>query len=119
MPDLDPLAVLAGTAAAFVIGSVYYGATTSGDEQPVAWKLGVEVVRCLILSTVVAGLAVEAGIDGWAGGLALGLALWVGFPLVLWTGAMLWEGTPLRTAALHGGDWLIKLLALGALLAAW
>ena len=44
-----------------------------------------------------------------------GLALWVGFPLVLWTGAVVHEDTPVRLAALHGGDWLLKLLALGLL----
>ncbi len=72
-----------------------------------------EVLRCLILTTVVAGLAAQGEIDTWSGGLLLGLALWIGFPLVLWSGAMLWERTPFRLAALHGGDWLLKLLVLG------
>lgn len=51
-------------------------------------------------------------------GLLLGLCLWVGFPLILWTGAILWEGTRWKLAAVHGGDWLIKLLAMGALIGA-
>jgi hypothetical protein len=116
MPEL--LAVLAGTLAAFIVGSTYYALLVSDDgagAQPRPWQLGVEVLRCLVLSAVVAGLAAQAEITSAAGGLLLGLALWVGFPLVLWTGAMLWERTPLRQAALHGGDWLLKLLVLGAL----
>ena len=60
-----------------------------------------------------------AGVGSWWGGLVLGLVLWIGFPLVLWTGAMVHERTPLRTAALHGGDWLVKLLALGLLAGLW
>ena len=79
----------------------------------------IEAGRCLVLAAVVAGLAAQAGIDTWPGGLALGATLWIGFPLVLWTGAIVHEGTPIRFAAIHAGDWLIKLLALGVLVAVW
>jgi uncharacterized protein DUF1761 len=78
--------------------------------QPAPWELAVELLRCLVLATVVAGLAAQGGIDEWPGGLALGLALWVGFPLVLWVGAVVHEKTRVKLAAIHGGDWLVKLL---------
>jgi Protein of unknown function (DUF1761) len=45
------------------------------------------------------------------GALLLGLALWIGFPFVLWTGAVVHEKTPWKLAAIHAGDWLPKLLA--------
>jgi hypothetical protein len=113
------LEVLAAAVAAFVIGAVYYSlAGGEGGETP-PWKLAVEVLRCLVLAAVVAGLAARGEIETLAGGLLLGLALWIGFPLVLWTGAMLWERTPLRQAVLHGGDWLVKLLAIGAIVSVW
>jgi hypothetical protein len=35
------------------------------------------------------------------------------------TGAVADEGTPWRLTALHGGDWLLKLLAVGAIAAGW
>ena len=79
----------------------------------------VELLRCLVLSGAVAGLAVQAGVDEWTGGLLLGLALWVGFPLVLWTGALIHEDTPFKLAAIHGGDWLVKLLVVGVIVSAW
>lgn len=44
--------------------------------------------------------------------------LWVGFPLVLWTGAVVHERTPPALAAIHAGDWLVKLLVVTALIAA-
>ena len=84
-------------------------------EQPPPWKLALELLRSLTLATVVAGLASQGGIDEWTGGLVLGLSLWIGFPLVLWTGAMIWENTPWKLAALHGGDWLAKLLVVALL----
>ena len=48
--------------------------------HPPPWKLAVELVRCLILAAVVAGLASRAKVAGWTGGLLLGLVLWIGFP---------------------------------------
>jgi hypothetical protein len=129
MPEVEPLAVLVATAAAFLAGGAYYAAlgdrlarvseaaAAAAGQPPEPWKLGAELLRCLVLVTVIAGLAAQGGIDDWAGGLALGLALWVGFPLVLWTGAMLHERTPLGFAAIHGGDWLLKLLLVGVLVA--
>lgn len=120
MPDVSPLAVAAGTVAAFVIGFVYYGVTgapaTAADDVPKrpAWQLPVvELARNLVLAAVVVGLAAAAEVGSAGGGLLLGLALWIGFPLVLWTGALFHEGVPLRTAFVHGGDWLVKLLAIG------
>ena len=125
MPEVEPLAVLVATAAAFLAGGAYYAVvgdrlarvSQAGGQQPEPWRLGVELLRCLVLAAVVAGLAVQGGIDEWAGGLALGLALWVGFPFVLWTGAMLHERTPFGLAAIHGGDWLVKLPLVGVLVA--
>jgi hypothetical protein len=129
MPEVEPLAVLVATAAAFLAGGAYYAvlgdrlarvseaAAAAAGQQPEPWRLGVELLRCLVLAAVVAGLAVQGRIDEWAGGLALGLALWVGFPFVLWTGAMLHERTPFGLAAIHGGDWLVKLPLVGVLVA--
>jgi hypothetical protein len=84
-----------------------------------SWKLAVELLRCLILAAVVAGLASQGEIDAWTGGLVLGLALWLGFPFVLWVGAVIHENTPVRLAAVHGGDWLAKLLLVAVIVAVW
>jgi Protein of unknown function (DUF1761) len=121
MPDVDLVAVAAGTVAAFVLGGAYYAVLGDrlpggGDPTP-PWTLAVEVVRCAVLATVVVGLAVQGGIDEWTGGLALGLALWIGFPLVLWIGAMVHEKVPFGLVAIHGGDWLAKLLVVGVIAA--
>jgi Protein of unknown function (DUF1761) len=119
MPDVDALAILVGAAAAFVIGSTCYSVVGGPGGETPPWKLAVEVLRCLVLAAVIAGLAARGEVDDIVGGLLLGLALWVGFPLVLWTGAIVWEGTRPRQAALHAGDWLVKLLAAAAIVSAW
>ena len=114
------LAVAAATVAAFLISTAWYsvfGADSAEATPP--WKLGIELLRCLTLALVLAWLASEAAIDDVGSGLVLGLVLWIGFPLVLWVGAMIWERTPWRLAAVHGGDWLVKLLALSAIVSVW
>jgi hypothetical protein len=116
---MNVLAVLAATVAAFVLSATYYSVTTSGSEETPPWKLAVEIGRSLVLATVIAALAVRGDVDDVPGGLLLGLALWIGFPLVLWTGAMLWERTPINQAALHAGDWLAKLLVVAVIVSVW
>jgi hypothetical protein len=129
MPDVNFLAILAATIVAFVLSSTYYAAlgaelaevsdAGASGERPPPWKLAVELLRSLTLATVVAGLASQGRIDEWTGGLWLGLSLWIGFPLVLWTGAMIWENTPWKLAAIHGGDWLAKLLVVALIVSVW
>lgn len=129
MSDINLLAVFVATISVFIVSGVYYAilsrelATVSraagSGEKPPSWTYPAELLRTLVLVVVVAGLASQTAADTWLGGLLLGLTLWIGFPLVLWTGAMLHERTSLKLAAIHAGDWLIKLLAIGAVVGAW
>ncbi len=129
MPDVSLLAVLVSAIAVFVIGFAYYAgfgerlaevsdAAAAGEQAP-PWKMAVEFSRGLILAAVIAGLASEAEIEEWTGGLLLGLALWIGFPFVLWTGAVIHERTPWKLAAIHAGDWLVKLPVVGVIVSVW
>lgn len=93
MPEVNLLAVLVAAVAAFVSGGTYYAVL--GDQLA------------------------QGEIDQWTDGLVLGLALWIGFPFVLWTGAMLHENTPFKLAAIHAGDWPVKLLLIGVIVSIW
>lgn len=129
MPDLNLLAVLVATIIAFGLGATYY--TVLGDQlarasaaaapadHPAPWTIAVELLRCLVLAVVIAALASWADIGGWTGGLVLGLTLWIGFPLVLWTGAIVHERTPWRLAGIHAGDWLVKLPVVAMIVSVW
>ncbi|HEX6756002.1 MAG TPA: DUF1761 domain-containing protein [Mycobacteriales bacterium] len=129
MPDLDPLPIAVASVLVFVLSSTYYTLTArqlaaargpaAVDESTPPGKVALELLRGAVLATVVAGLAAAADLHTWPAGLALGAALWVGFPLVLWSGAVLWEGTSPRLAVLHGLDWLAKLLLVAAVVTTW
>ena len=93
-------------------------AAAAGEQAP-PWKLAVELMRVPVLAAAVAGLASQGAVDEWTGGLLLGLALWIGFPFVLWTGAVIHENTPCRLAVIHTGDWLVKLLVVSVVVSVW
>lgn len=68
------------------------------------------------ISVVVAAVSVFVVSSVW---FLLGLALWLGFPFVLLTGSMIWDRVPAPTAALHAGDWLLKLVVISAIVGLW
>lgn len=131
MTEINYLAVLVATVTAFVVSSAWYmafagvwarlstaGAAVAG-ERPAPWKMGVEFLRTLVVVGVFAGLAAAIGADGVAGVLGLALVAWLGFPLIILSGSVLHENTPVRLALLHAGDWLVKLLAIAVVIGLW
>ena len=59
------------------------------------------------------------GVSGWMGAVHLGLFLWIGFPLIILTGSVLWENIPWKVAAIHAGDWLVKMLVIPIIVSVW
>ncbi len=81
--------------------------------------MGVELVRNLALTLAAAWLVSRMDVSTTAGGLGLGLVLWLGFPLVILSGSVFHERVPAGLAAIHLGDWLLKLLAIPTILTMW
>lgn len=128
---MNPAAIAVSAIAAQVVSVGYYIPLTpqlaklsiayedTEAAVPPPGKLVLEFVRNLVLATIVAGLASELGLSRFTESLGLGAILWIGFPMVLWTGAVMWEKIPPRLAAIHSGDWLIKLLLVAAIVTLW
>lgn len=121
------IGVLVSAVAAFLASSGYYAAATPlerrilGDAaidrgRPRPWKVITELVRTMAVAAVFAWLATRSGLEQLPGSLVLAGMLWLAFPAVLLTGSILWERVPPITAAIHAGDWLIKLLLLAVIL---
>lgn len=129
MPDLNVLAILLATVVAFVISGVYYAALGARLARlspayaepggPAVATIALELVRSLVVAVAVAALAAGLGLDGLAQALLLGLALWVAFPVVLLLGSVIHERVPPLLAAIHSGDWLLKLAAVASIVTVW
>ncbi|MGE3286870.1 MAG: DUF1761 domain-containing protein [Pseudonocardia sp.] len=117
------LAVAVGAAAvvAFLLSGAYYLlvgrrlvalAPAYAHPRPAALTAAVELARNVVLALVVTWLVSGTGIGG---AMLTALALWVAFPVVLLAGAVFHERVPVALAAIHAGDWLVKLLAIAAI----
>ncbi|HEX6325961.1 MAG TPA: DUF1761 domain-containing protein [Jiangellaceae bacterium] len=124
------LAAVAGFVAAFgyyaalggqlvAVGSTAAHGGAAVDDRQAAWVPLFELIKHLLLAAVVAGLVVAIDIATWSDALVLGLALWVGFPVVLLAGSVVHEKVPWRLAAIHAGDWFVKLLLVALIVGAW
>ncbi len=82
-------------------------------------KMLSEIVRNFILALVLAYLVAHLGIANWIGALQLGFLLWIGFPVILFTGSIIRENYPWKLAAIHAGDWLVKLALITVIISLW
>lgn len=131
MLELNYWAIAAAVVAAFVASNFWYvvfgkqyaevskAARAGAGAKPPLWKVLVELLRSFAVAAVLAGLAAEIHITTWLGALGLGLATWIGFPVVLLAGSVQWENVPWRLAVIHVGDWLVKLLLVSCIVSLW
>ncbi|MGY1671946.1 DUF1761 domain-containing protein [Geodermatophilus sp. SYSU D00710] len=117
--------VAAAAGASFVASSAWYAAfgsrlarldeayATPGPSPAVVAP--VELVRTGVVATAVSLLADRLPASGPREALALGAGLWAAFPVVLLTGSVVHEKVPWEQAAIHAGDWLVKLLLVSSI----
>ena len=135
MVQVNYLAVLVAAIVVFVLGWLWYSpllfykpwmrargmdpaAAMAGAKMP-AGKLVTELLRCIVLAFVIARFAALLGISSWMGAVHFGVFLWIGFPVILLIGSVLWENVPVKVAAIHAGDWLVKLLVIPIIVSVW
>jgi hypothetical protein len=135
MVHVNYLAVLVAAIAVFVLGWLWYSpllfykpwmrargmdpaVAMAGAKMP-AGKLVIELVRCIVLAYVIARFVALLGISSWMGAVHFGILAWIGFPVILLTGSILWESVPVKVAAIHAGDWLVKLLVIPIIVSVW
>jgi len=135
MPHVNVVAVLVAAVAVFILGWLWYSpllfykqwmrlrgrdpvAAMAGAKMP-GGKLLVELARCLVLAYVLARLITLVGVTGGFGAVHFGLVLWIGFPVILLAGSVLWDEVPWKVAAIHAGDWLVKMLVIPLIVTAW
>jgi hypothetical protein len=116
---IDRLAVVVAAGGGFVFSTIWYTAfgrqlaqlddAYAEGGRPPAWVVPFELARSATVATAVAVLAEQSGTRRVADAARLASGLWLAFPAVLLTGSVVHEKVPWRLAAIHGGDWLLKL----------
>ncbi|SRR6266540_576515 len=133
MSEISYWAVAVAVVAAFAASSVWYilfgkermrllgdNPEAVADMRKVRpWKMLAELVRSFVVAYVLARFVVLSGVADWKGAAQLGLWVWIGFPFMILAGSVMWDKRPWKLAAIHAGDWLVKLLLMAVILGVW
>ena len=79
----------------------------------------IELGRTLVVAYVFAHLVVRLGVRDWRGAVRFGLLVWIGFPVMILLGSVAHENVSLQLAAIHAGDWLVKVVILSVVPSLW
>ena len=122
---------LAVLVAAFVVSSVWYtifgnawmelrgiDPATAANMGTPAWTMLFVIVQSLVVAFMLAYFVVHLGIVDWKGAVRLGALVWI-FPVMILLGSVVHENVPLMLAAIHAGDWLVKLVLMTVILGVW
>ena len=131
MTRVNYVAAVVAAVAAFVASSVWYAIfgnawmelrgidpATAADTATPLWTMLFVVFQSLVVAFMLAYFVVHLGVDNWKGGVRLGALVWV-FPAMILLGSVVHENVSVMLAALHAGDWLVKLLLMSVILVVW
>ena len=83
------------------------------------WTMAFAPLRELIAAYVLATLIVRLDLKDWKTTVQLMLLLWFAFHAVGMAGAILWDNMHWQLGMVHAGDWLMKMIFMGAVLTLW
>ena len=130
MREINYWAVLVAAIAAFVLSTAWYiglakqraelsSAVQATARRPQPAKMALEIARNIVLAYVLAYLLTRFGETSWPAAIKFAILVWVGFPVLLLIGSVMWESVPWKLAAIHSGDWLLKLVVMSIILSRW
>lgn len=132
MQEINFWAIIISAFAAFVGSTIWYIAfgkqlatvspafaeALKQKKQP-PWKPLAVFVEHIVIALVLSYVIGRMGITSWLDAAWLGFLLWLGMSAMQWVSSMIWEKASLKLAAIHAGDWLMKLVLIAAIVGAW
>jgi heme/copper-type cytochrome/quinol oxidase subunit 2 len=128
---MNCVAIVVAAVAAFVASVVWYALfgnamtelreadqTAAADSGTSVWTVLFVVAQSLVVAFMLAYFVSRLGIVDWQGAVGVGALVWV-FPAAILLGSVVHEGVPLMLAAIHAGDWLVKLLLIAVIVGVW
>lgn len=117
-------------AAVFVASSIWYmvfgklraqllGVDSKKEQRPKLKNILLELLRTFIVALVFAIILSEQKDTSLQASILLGIRLWLAFPFILLTGSIMWDNVPVKLAAIHSGDWFVKLGLIALIIGAW
>jgi hypothetical protein len=120
MPEVNFLGILVSTILAFVASFIYYIAfakerrklspAAADSKRPNPKLILSELGKNLVISFVVGLFVHRLGLSNLTGAINFSFIIWIGFPVMILLSSVMYEKVPWKLAAIHAGDWLLKLL---------
>ncbi len=128
-PAVNYLAVAGAAVASMAIGMLWYGPLFGKKWMSLmglkSMKMGSSMsplygfIGALVMSYVLANIVGFSGAKTLADGAITGFWVWLGFIAVMGSHTVIWENKPKELYFLNMGYWILNLLVMGAILAAW
>jgi hypothetical protein len=127
------LPVAAAVVAAALISSLWYSAAlfrqpwvvlrsewlhVAPDAYIAPWKPWIEMVREIVVASILAHLLARLKITRLASAAGLGFWIWLGFPFSMLVGASMWDSKPWELSVIHAGDWFTKMIVMSVVITA-
>ncbi len=127
---LNYIAIVVCTVGAFILSSIWYmvfgklraqllALNLKEEQRPKPKNIILELLRTFLLAFLYAVVLSHFRTISLEQSLILGLLLWAAFPFILLSGSVLWDKVPIKLAAIHAGDWFIKLALIALIVGAW
>lgn len=135
-PDINLIAVLLAAVASIVVGILWYGVffkkswmrmmgftaeSVASMKMTASMAYLLQFVASLAMAYVLARFLVYSNVyyegAGLSAGLAAGFWAWLGFVAPVTLGVVMWEGKPWKLWFINASNFLVSLLAMGAILA--
>jgi hypothetical protein len=124
--SMNFLAIVVAAVAAFVASLVWYTVfgnammklSEAADTGASVWTMLFVIVQSLVVAFMVAYFVGSLGVTDWRGAVSVGALLWI-FPFLILLGSVVHENVPSMLAAIHAGDWLVKLLLITVIVGVW
>jgi hypothetical protein len=127
MIEINYFALMVAVVAAFFASFVWYilfakqmakqGSASTGKPNPKL--IAGEFVKNAVLAVALSYFVNQLGLYTLFSVVHLSLLLWIAFPVLILISSVMYEKMPLKLAAIHAGDWLLKLLLMIAILGFW
>ena len=119
--------VILAAVCAFVASSLWYSPVLFGRQfvelsgvvaasTPIVNKVAGEMLRNLLLASSILWLLTRQKLAKLRSLLVFDMILWIGFPVTVLSGSVMWQNVPLELALIHSGDWLVKILMMTIIL---
>lgn len=100
---------------AFAAQLTQLGSAAGGSELAPPGAMLFVIAEHFVLAVVLSFVTQKMGVRRWTQAALLGVAAWLAFPSLVLTSSVVWEDVPWQLAAIHAGDWLLKLVVIAVI----